>query len=260
MQQPARPGGDDLALALALADAADAIALDRYRAADLVVETKPDLTPVTEADRAVEAALRAMLAEARPEDPVLGEEFGGAMTGATRQWVIDPIDATKNYVRGVPVWATLIGLLVEGRAEVGVVSAPALGRRWWAARGAGAHTRGPDGERTLHVSAVRDLADASLSFSDHVGWRPGALAALTHGVWRARAYGDFWSHLLVAEGAVDVAAEPELNIWDVAGLVAIVEEAGGRITGVDGSPALGAGSGLTTNGLLHQQVLDVLAG
>jgi histidinol-phosphatase len=258
MQQPPAPGGDDLALALALADAADTIALHRYRAADLVVETKPDLTPVTEADRAVETALRAMLAEARPADLVLGEEFGGARAGAGRQWVIDPIDATKNYVRGVPVWATLIGLVIDGRAEVGVVSAPALGRRWWAARGAGAHTTGPDGQRALRVSAVRDLADASLSFSDHVGWRPASLAALTGAVWRARAYGDFWSHLLVAEGAVDVAAEPELNVWDVAGLVAIIEEAGGRMTGVDGSPVLGAGSGLTTNGLLHEQVLALL--
>jgi histidinol-phosphatase len=258
MPQPTTPDADDLTLALALADAADAIALQRYRAADLVVETKPDLTPVTEADRAIEEALRAMLAQARPDDQVLGEEYGGARERRGRQWVIDPIDGTKNYVRGVPVWATLIGLVADDHATVGVVSAPALGRRWWAARGRGAHGRGPEGERVLRVSAVAALADASLSISDHVGWPPDRLAALTGAVWRSRAYGDFWSHLLVAEGAVDVAAEPELNLWDVAGLVTIIEEAGGRITGVDGSPVLGAGSGLTTNGRLHDAALALL--
>jgi histidinol-phosphatase len=252
--------GEDLALALRLADTADTIALGRYRAADLRVDTKPDLTPVTEADRAVEEALRAALAAERPDDQVLGEEFGGRAPGSGRQWVIDPIDGTKNYVRGVPVWATLIGLVVDGSARVGVVSAPALGRRWWAGTGLGAHVRGPEGQRRLQVSAVQDLADASFSFSDAVGWSPGALAALTDRAWRSRAYGDFWSHLLVAEGAVDVAAEPQLNPWDVGGLITIIEEAGGRITGYDGDPALTAGSGLTTNGLLHAEVLALLRG
>ena len=245
----------DLTLALALADAADVLSLARYRAVDLVVDTKPDLTPVTEADRAVEQALRGILAAERPGDAVLGEEFGGAVAATGRQWIIDPIDATKNYVRGVPVWATLVALVEDGRATVGVVSAPALGRRWWGRIGRGAWTRGPEGERALAVSGVRSLSDASFSFSDPVGWPAGALASLTDRVWRSRAYGDFWSHLLVAEGAVDVAAEPELNVWDLAALIPIVEAAGGRITGYDGSPALTAGSGLTSNGLLHDEVL-----
>lgn len=253
-----RDWSDDLALALRLADTADAVALARYRAVDLVVDTKPDLTPVTEADRAVEQALRDLLAAQRPEDLVLGEEYGGTPAAGRRQWVIDPIDATKNYVRGVPVWATLIGLVAGGRPVVGVVSAPALGRRWWAATGAGAHALGPEGPRVLRVSGVRSLSDASLSFSDHVGWPEGGLAALVSRVWRSRAYGDFWSHVLVAEGAVDVAAEPELNVWDIAALIPIVEEAGGRISGYDGAPALLAGSGLTTNGHLHDEVMQVL--
>ncbi|MGB8021998.1 MAG: histidinol-phosphatase [Candidatus Nanopelagicales bacterium] len=250
--------GGDLALALSLADEADAISMARYRAADLVVDTKPDLTPVTEADRAVEEALRARLAEERPADLVLGEEFGGQPAASGRQWVIDPIDGTKNYVRGVPVWATLVALVSDGRVVVGVASAPALARRWWAAAGDGAHARGPEGTRRLRVSAVRSLPDASFSFSDQEGWPPGALAALTGSAWRSRAYGDFWSHLLVAEGAVDVAAEPELSVWDIAALIPIVEEAGGRITGYDGAPALTAGSGLTTNGALHEQVLALM--
>ena len=249
---------DDLDLALELADVADSIAMARYRAADLVVRTKPDLTPVTEADQAVEQSLRELLAVSRPDDAVLGEEMGGAPDPRRRQWVIDPIDGTKNYVRGVPVWATLVALVAQGRPVVGVVSAPALGRRWWAAEDHGAHASGPEGTRRLSVSGVRDLADASFSFSDGVGWPDGALAAITQRTWRARGYGDFWSHMLVAEGAVDIAAEPELNVWDVAALIPVVQEAGGRITGYDGSPALLAGSGLTSNGVLHGAVVDLV--
>ena len=255
-----RMSTDDLSLACALADTADQISMARYRAEDLVVETKPDLTPVTEADRAVEHALREILAEHQPSDPVLGEERGGQVAREGRLWVLDPIDGTKNYVRGVPVWATLIALVVDGHPVVGVVSAPALARRWWAAPGHGAHARGPEGERRLQVSGVRELADASFSFSDHVGWPPGGLAGLTQRTWRSRGYGDFWSHMLVAEGAVDIAAEPELNPWDVAALVPVVELAGGRITGYDGSPALQAGSGLTSNGHLHAQAMALAAG
>jgi histidinol-phosphatase len=248
---------DDLRLALDLADEADAVAMSRYRATDLVVETKPDLTPVTEADRAIEVLLRDLIRQLRPADAVLGEEMGGALTTG-RTWVIDPIDATKNYVRGVPVWATLVALVADGEPVVGVASAPALGRRWWAATGLGSHTRGPEGTRRLTVSSVSSWAAASLSYSDRVGWPDGRLAVLESAVWRARAYGDFWSHLLVAEGAVDIAAEPELSPWDIAALVPIVTQASGRITGYDGSPALGAGSGLTTNSLLHEAALDLL--
>lgn len=259
----AAPSMTDLALALALADVADRISMARFRATDLIVETKPDLTPVTEADRAVEQALRAELAQARPADGILGEEFGSE-GGAHRRWVLDPIDGTKNYVRGVPVWATLIGLMVDEDAVVGVVSAPALGRRWWAASGQGAWTTDPTSSspRPLRSSGVRALADASFSFSDAVGWAErGAqdgLRVLLSGTWRQRAYGDFWSHMLVAEGAVDIAAEPQLETYDMAALIPIVEEAGGRITSYSGGSALGGGSAVTTNGLLHDQVLAVL--
>ncbi len=254
----------DLDLALQLADAADAIAMAGFRSATLVVETKPDLTPVSESDRAAEQAMRALLAEHRPHDSVLGEEFG-AVGDAPRRWILDPIDGTKNYVRGVPVWAALVALLDGDDVTVGVVSAPALGRRWWAARGQGAWLSEPGfaEPRRLHVSGVERLTDASFSYSDQVGWQsrgagPG-LAALNDLTWRQRAYGDFWSHMLVAEGAVDVAAEPELQSYDLAALLPIVEEAGGRVTAYDGgSPMLG-GSLVSTNGRLHDEVLDLLA-
>ena len=192
----------DLALALQLADTADALTLARFRALDLQVDAKPDLTPVSDADLAVETSLRALLATARPDDAVLGEEHGVTGTGP-RQWVIDPIDGTKNFVRGVPVWATLIALRVDGRVEVGVVSAPALGRRWWASRGQGAFADG----QAIHVSKVAALSDAHLSYSSLTGWeqqgRLEGLLQLSRDCWRTRAFGDFWSHVLVAEGAVD---------------------------------------------------------
>jgi histidinol-phosphatase len=254
---------DDLALALAMADAADVVTLDRYQSLDLVVETKPDLTPVSDADRATEQLLRDHLAKARPHDPVLGEEMG-ADTSITsgRRWILDPIDGTKNYVRGVPVWATLIALVDGADVVVGVVSAPALGRRWWAAKGAGAWAGGllVGAPKQIHVSEVGQLADASLSYSDAVGWPDGGAAFrdLAGRCWRTRAYGDFWSHLLVAEGAVDVSAEPEVSIWDVAALVVILEEAGGRVTGVDGAASPFAPSIVCTNGLLHVDVLGYL--
>ena len=253
------PYADDLALALRLADMADRLTLSAFRRSDLVVETKPDLTPVTEADRGVERALREELARQRPDDVVLGEEYGGSETSG-RRWIIDPIDGTKNYVRGVPVWATLIALAVDDDVVVGVVSAPALGRRWWASRASGAWTRGPEDaeDRACRVSAVAELADASFSFSDSVGWPDGALERITSSVWRSRGYGDFWSHMLVAEGQVDVAAEPVLDIWDVAALVPVIEEAGGRITAFDGSHILTGGGGLTSNGLLHDSVLGLI--
>ena len=255
---------DDLALALRLADVADVLSMSRFRADDLVVDTKPDLTPVSEADRAVERALRDELAVSRPADSVLGEEYG-EQGSSQRQWILDPIDGTKNYVRGVPVWASLIALMVDGVVDVGVVSAPALARRWWARRGSGAFAMEPGSgqPRRLRVSSVRSLTDASLSYSDAIGWaergaRDG-LASLVNGTWRQRAYGDFWSHMLVAEGAVDVAAEPQLETYDMAALIPVVEEAGGRITAYDGGPALGGGSAVTTNGLLHEAVLGHLA-
>ena len=247
----------DLALALRLADAADAITLGRFRAQDLEVTAKPDLTPVSDADLAVEEALRSLLAAERPDDAVLGEE-GGTTGSGPRQWVLDPVDGTKNFVRGVPVWATLVALLVHDRVEVGVVSAPALGRRWWAARGEGAFA---DGE-PIHVSGVAALADASLSYSSLTGWenqnRLDGVLALGRKCWRTRAYGDFWSHVLVAEGAVDASFEPEVSLWDLAPLQVIVEEAGGRFTTVDGLARPDGGSAVCSNGLLHEVVLEHL--
>ena len=251
---------DDLALALRLADTADAISLPRFGAADLQVTAKPDLTPVSDADLAVERAIRSMLARERPGDAIVGEEFGESAPAGGRRWVLDPIDGTKNFVRGVPVWATLIALLDGDDAVVGAVSAPALARRWWAANGCGATTRfGDRPPRQCRVSAVADLADASLSYSDPAEWRlagrDAGFSALCERCWRTRAYGDFYSYMLVAEGAVDVAAEPHLNLWDVAALIPIVTEAGGLLTAIDGQPSGGtASSALATNGLLHRQV------
>lgn len=253
----------DLDLALQLADAADAISMDRFGASDLKVDTKPDLTPVTEADRAVEQRIRGLLAQFRPDDAVIGEEFGDKQIPTGRAWVIDPIDATKNYVRRVPVWATLIGLLVDGSPVMGVVSAPALGRRWWATEGGGAWvTVLGAAPRRIEVSSVQQLADASFSFSEQDGWAQagigGGLQALIDACWRMRAYGDYYSHMLVAEGAVDVAVEPSLKSWDMAALIPIVREAGGTITGPAGGDPLTEGCAVTTNSVLHQQVLDLL--
>ena len=254
----------DLEVALELAQRADAITLDRFGALDLRIDTKPDLTPVTDADEAVEADLRAVLARERPDDQVLGEEYGGAATFSGRQWVIDPIDGTKNFVRGVPVWASLIALLEDGVPVVGVVSAPALNRRWWAAAGLGAFAAvGGAAPRRLSVSAVAELSSASLSFSSLSGWadlgRRDAFIGLTDAVWRVRGYGDFFSYCLVAEGAVDIAAEPEVKLWDLAPLDILIREAGGAFTGLDGSPGPHGGTAVATNGLLHDEVLARLA-
>jgi histidinol-phosphatase len=251
---------DDLAVALGLADRADVVTLARFGALDLQVDTKPDLTPVSDADRAVEIGLREALARARPGDGILGEEFGGSTTLTRRQWIIDPIDGTKNFVRGVPVWASLIALLDDGVPRVGVVSAPALQRRWWAASGAGAFAMvGDSPARRLSVSSVGQLDSASLSFSSLSGWAQLGLRdrfiELTDTVWRVRAYGDFLSYCLVAEGAVDIAAEPEVSVWDLAPLDILVREAGGTFTCLDGTAGPHGGSAVATNGLLHEQVL-----
>ncbi|GGO64478.1 histidinol-phosphatase [Nonomuraea cavernae] len=255
---------DDLRLAHVMADAADDLTLRRFKAVDLKVETKPDLTPVSDADRAAEEAIRGTLRRARPRDAVVGEEFGRTGWGA-RSWIIDPIDGTKNYVRGVPVWATLIALMEHGKVVVGLVSAPALGRRWWAATGGGAWTGKSLTKATrMRVSSVGELGDASFSYSSFGGWeKTGKLdhfLDLSRACWRTRAYGDFWSHMMVAEGSVDVSAEPELSPWDMAALTVIVEEAGGVWTDVAGVPSLEGGSLVCTNGLLHDEVLSRLNG
>jgi histidinol-phosphatase len=250
-----------LALALELADLADEITLARFRAQDLVVETKPDLTPVSEADKAVEKALRAHLEHHATGHAILGEEYGDDGADATFRWVIDPIDGTKNYVRGVPIWATLIAFERDGDGVVGVVSAPALGARWWASLGAGAHHNG----RPIRVSAVHAIEDAQLSFAwdtrerfeaDGLGER---LLRLSHACWRTRGIGDFWQHLLVADGSFDIAVEPIVARWDIAALLPILREAGGRWTDLaGGTDETGAHGFVASNGLLHETVLQHL--
>lgn len=256
---------EDLALGLSLADAADGITMDRFEAADLRVTAKPDMTPVSDADVEVEKTLRKLLAEQRPADDVLGEEFGGEAHITGRQWVIDPIDATKNYVRGVPVWATLIALLEDGEPVVGVISAPALSRRWYASQGAGAWRSFNGGTpRKIAVSEVSSLADASLSFSSLSGWKKRGLLdnflSLTDDMWRLRGFGDFFSYCLVAEGAVDVAGEPEVSLWDLAAPCILITEAGGTFTALDGTAGPHGGNVVASNGVLHQDVLQRLGG
>jgi len=252
---------DDLALAHALADLADAISLDRYQSQDLVITTKPDNTPVTDADRAVETAIREALGTHRAGDGLVGEEFGSDKGSSGRYWVIDPIDGTKNFMRGVPTWATLIALVqvdAAGNEEVvvGIASAPALARRWAAAKGHGATVN----EKKIFVSKVSSLSDASISYSDFVGWgdRLEPFQKMLASAWRTRGIGDFWSHMLVAEGAVDVAIEPVLALWDMAALDIIVREAGGTFTNTAGHNGPFGGSGVSTNGVLHNAVINGL--
>jgi histidinol-phosphatase len=246
---------EDLRLALALADEADAITMRYFQSVALAVRTKSDRTPVSEADEAVERMIRERLERERPDDGILGEEFG-ARGDARRRWIIDPIDATKNYVRGIPVFATLIAL--EGLA--GVVSAPAMGRRWWAARGEGAFCNGT----AIHVSRIADINNAQLCYDDVPGFEHFGIGRrfldLVRRCGRTRGFGDFWSHMLVAEGAAEIAVEPEVAHWDMAAVQVIVEEAGGRFTNLDGEARADGGSGLSTNGLLHDAVLAALVG
>ncbi len=258
---------DDLALAHVLADTADNISLGRFRALNLHVTEKPDQTPVSDADTAVEKAIRSTLGRTRPRDAVFGEEFGATEAPAGpghRRWVIDPIDGTKNYIRGVPIWATLIALMEGDQAVVGLVSAPALGRRWWAAIGHGAYAgRHQAGATPIHVSGVRRLSDASFCYASLPSWeetgRLPAMLDLMRRSWRSRGYGDFYGYMLVAEGAVDIMVEPELSLWDLAALVPIVTEAGGTFTDLSGRPGPNGGSAVATNGALHAEVLDRLA-
>ena len=275
----------DLHLAHRLADAADAISLSRYHSLDLVVETKPDATPVTDADRAVEKEIRALLQSERPHHLIIGEEFGGkelldSAKPGTKFWIIDPIDGTKNFLRGVPTWATLIAMGEVDSAgkksvTIGLVSSPAMGRRWWAERGGGAYVTErfasaspllsteenspfPSLTRRINVSKVSSLRDASLSYSDLLGWesKRKSFLSLLDEVWRTRALGDFLSHMFVAEGAVDIAAEPTLALWDMAALAVIVEEAGGKYSSLDGVEGPFGASGVSTNGRLHQEFLS----
>ena len=254
-----------------MADQADELTLRRFGSLDLTVDTKPDLTPVSDADRDAEQLLRSMITAERPTDIVVGEEFGQA-TGSTRCWILDPIDGTKNYIRGVPVWATLIALarrspvMETSDIVLGVVSAPALGRRWWAERGSGAWMSFQNEQTRLSSSSIQSIADASLSFSEwndpawDIAGRRDAFDKLLRSCWRSRAYGDFWSHMMVAEGTVDAAIEPELFPWDMAALVPIIEESGGTISALDGSPPMTGGNAVSSNGRLHRELLDFFSG
>lgn len=256
----------DLALAMKCADGADRISMSRFQAQDLRIETKPDRTPVTDADKAVEEAFRAEISAVHPADVIVGEEFGGTPT-SHRYWVIDPIDGTANFLRGVPTWATLIALVEQqsdGRDEVvaGVVSAPALHRRWYATRGGGAFVVVNGAQpRQLHVSKVSSLSDASISYSDLKGWgsRLNKWLSVLDDVWRIRGFGDFWSYMLVAEGAVDAAAEPSLKLWDMAALDIIVREAGGRFSTLDGIDGPFGSDGIASNGLVHDEIVRALS-
>lgn len=255
---------DDLRLAHVLADDADSLTMARFKALDLHVMSKPDLTPVTDADEAVEEGIRRTLARVRSRDAVTGEEQGS--TGnSQRRWIVDPIDGTKNFVRGVPVWATLIALAVDDEVVLGVVSAPQLQRRWWASAGHGAWTgRSLLKATSMQVSDVRRLEDASLAYASLDGWeergRLDDFLSLMRRCWRTRGYGDFWSYMLLAEGAVDLAAEPELEVYDMAALDVIVREAGGRFTSLDGRPGPWGGNAVASNGHLHEAALSFVGG
>ena len=253
---------NDLDLALKLADQADEISLARFRALDLHIESKPDRSPVTDADRAVEAKLRETLAEYRPNDVIIGEEYENTGT-ADRTWIIDPIDGTANYLRGVPIWASLIALRVNGVITTSVVSAPALGRRWWAHRGNGAFTQYVNGSVSyLQTSKINDLEHASISYNNLQLWDQSGkldqLIELSRKVWRTRAYGDFYSYMLLAEGSIDMVAEHDLKIYDIAALVPIVEEAGGRFSDLAGPLTDDSSSVLATNNLLHDKMQQAL--
>jgi histidinol-phosphatase len=259
------PGvAEDLNIALELADVADRITLARFRADDLAVETKPDLTPVSDADTAVERAVREMLGEVRPDDAVLGEEYGASTDGGSRRWIVDPIDGTKGYVRGIPVWATLLALQEDGEPSVAVVSAPAMRCRWWAARGLGAFTDDglSDGNRQLRVSAISQLEDAQVSYGGLEDWqnlgRAEATLELVGSCWRSRNFGDFWAYMLVADGAVELALDPIVSLWDLAAVQLIVEEAGGRFTDLGGVRTPDGGDAIATNGLVHDAALAII--
>jgi histidinol-phosphatase len=260
--QPTGPYADDLKLAMRIADMVDRFTLRSFEIEDLTIELKDDDTPVTAVDREAERIVRKVLDEERRTDAVYGEEYG-SKGGSARQWIIDPVDGTKNYIRDIPVWATLIALVDDRSPVVGVVSAPALGMRWFAAKGDGAW-KGASlrGAEAIHVSQRPSLSDAMLSYSSLSGWEERGLLPdfleLTKRVWRTRAFGDFLSYMMVAEGVVEIATEPELALYDMAALVPIVEEAGGTFTSLTGVPGPWGVDAIATNGLLHEAALGII--
>jgi histidinol-phosphatase len=251
----------DLELALVAADLADRITASFFRRPSLAVREKPDSSPVTEADTAVETAMRELIASERPVDAVVGEEMGVSGSGS-RRWVLDPIDGTVNFLRGIPVWATLIALQSEGTVQVGVVSAPALRRRWWAARGQGSFVGSPEEKpERISVSGITALSEATISLGSIRDFRgPARATELARRAKRDRGFGDFWQHMLVAEGCCEVALDPVTSLWDNAALQVIVEEAGGKFTDFSGRARPDGGSSVSTNGLFHEEVIAFLSG
>ena len=250
--------GEDLAFARRLADAADEVTMEHFRNLSLVVERKADRTEVTIADRGAENAIRSLIATERPDDGIVGEEHGTQAGTSGCRWIIDPIDGTSNYVRGVPLWATLVALEREGELIVGVASCPPLARRWCGAVGLGASLNG----EAIRVSSVATVDDAFLSYCESPEWeskgRRSGVDRLRRAVTRERAFGDFWQHMLVAEGAIDIAVEAVVSLWDLAAVQVIVEAAGGRFTDLDGNVTADGGSAVSTNALLHDVVLQTL--
>ena len=250
---------DWLSLLFALSDRADSIAMRWFRSASLPVDRKPDRSLVTKADLEIEQAIRDLVAAERPGLGVFGEEHGETRGEGDARLIVDPIDATANFARGIPVFGTLLGIEVAGEIVAGMVSAPALGRRWHAARGAGAW----EGERRMHVSAVAELADAQVFHGSLAGAEavPGTekIPALLEGSWRQRGFGDFWQHVLVADGCGEIAVDPTVKPWDIAPLQVLVEEAGGRATTLDGERSIHGGSLVTSNGRLHARALAAFA-
>ncbi len=234
-----------------LADLADSITMGRFRALDLRVETKPDLSPVSEADRGAEEAIRDRVRASGRGEGVLGEEYGD--DGSDVRWIVDPIDGTTSYVRGVPIWATLLALQRDGVVELGLVSAPALGRRWWALRGAGAFANG-ERCRVSSVSRIEDCAITTTSArSMPDGWR-----TLVQRAWSNRGLGDFWQYCLLAEGSLDIACDSVMHLWDYAAVQILVEEAGGRCSTFTGGEPEELGSFVGTNGRLHDEAVALL--
>jgi histidinol-phosphatase len=252
-----------LALAHACCDEADRIALASFRR-DLVITAKPDRTLVTQADQAIERVIRERIVDRFPGHGLVGEEYGVEQGDAAVRWYIDPIDGTHNYVRGVPLFGTLLAVERDGEIQAGVLSAPAMRERWFARRGAGAWARGLDGERRIRVSEVGSLGDAQVLYgsatdSRRSGLMPG-FDALVGSAWRERGFGDFWGYALVAEGAAECMLETGMNAWDLAAPQVLIEEAGGRVTDVTGARRIDAPSFVGTNGRLHEEILRIVGG
>ncbi len=252
-----------LALALSASDEADAIARRWFRR-DVPVSTKPDRTFVTAADQEIERLIRARIRAAHPDHGLVGEEYGTEDGDARIRWIIDPIDGTHNFMRGIPLFGTLLAVEADGEIQVGVMSAPALDERWYASRGGGAWAVGRDGERRrLAVSSVGSIADSHLLYGSRrenlaTGRMPG-FDALIAGCWRDRGFGDFWGYALLAEGGAEAMIESGLKVWDAAAPLVVIEEAGGRATDIDGARRLDTGTFIATNGRLHAEILQRLA-